>query len=32
MTTYLWLKTGCILALVAWEFAKGVARGMREGR
>ncbi len=32
MTAYLWFKVGCIVALVVWEFAKGVVRGMREGR
>lgn len=32
MTTFLWIKVGCLVALVAWEFGKGVLQGMREGR
>lgn len=32
MTAFLWFKLAIALALVVWEFAKGVARGIREGR
>lgn len=32
MTAFLWIKVGCFVALVAWEFAKGVREGMRSRR
>lgn len=31
MTAFLWFKIGCLTALVAWEFVKGVREGMRRG-
>ncbi|EER61559.1 hypothetical protein AcdelDRAFT_0894 [Acidovorax delafieldii 2AN] len=32
MTAFLWFKVGCFVALVLWEFAKGVMQGIRAGR
>lgn len=32
MTAFLWVKVGCIAALVLWEFSKGVREGIRAGR
>lgn len=32
MTTILWVKAGCVAALLVWEFAKGVIEGISSGR